>query len=898
MSAMQSPHAITHAIVGSFADILHEQHIDADDIGRESMEDFPHSVEFGALLKQLRTDEQLSQEELAARAGMSVRGLSDLERGVRRQPHKQTVMALVNALRLTDEARSNFLAAARGMPSLLTPASGAAAHSSNLPEPLTPLIGRDSIASDVATLFRTRAARLATLLGPAGIGKTRLSVHVATSLLPNFTDGAHFVSLAASETAEDVLTSIARVLEVRLTNMRPIQLNLHEALRERHLLLVLDNFEQVVQAGPLLSAILQECPHVCMLVTSRAILRLRGEHLVDVPPLAVPDAHDSSDVSVMERYSALTLLVQRAQVEVQPTPENIAAIVAICRHLDGLPLAIELAAAWLRVLTPAALRERLMGDVGLQLLSAGSHDAPTRHQTMTAALQWSYGLLDERERRLFRILGVFTGRFTLTALEALSTSLSVNDLLFTLASLVDKSLVQRDSDLQANTEARFHLLETIHAFSREQVIAQGEQDLFARHARYYRDLVVENEAALGGHQQLRWITRLADEYENIRAALHWFLNAKAWEDGLQFASACWRFWYVRGYLREGRQWLDRFLAGGSDASSAVRAHALFGAATLAAEQGDYQQAVTLATDSVALYRALSEWRGVASALNVCGNIAKYQGDFARATDYFTECLLLYRQVEHSAGVAVALNNLATVAMEQGEYEQAEQLQDQSLEIKRALGDQRGQAVTLVNMGDTARDQGLFARAASLAEEALALFTDLGDVRGQALAHNNLGEALGACGEQARGKTALLAGLSLFRQVSDSWGIAVALKNLGDLMCDEDVHQAIGYYSEALTLYRQEDNQLGIAELFESLGHLGYRQGMYADAVRFLSAGAQLRQATGTRVPSVDARAIVHDITSLRAALEPQMYAAVWRQGMELTVSDSIIAAQTFCQRWR
>ena len=547
------------------------------------MDDAPHSVEFGALLKQLRADEGLSQEELAAQAGMSVRGLSDLERGVRRLPHKQTAMALADALHLTDEARANFLAAARGIPSLLASVARVAARVSNLPEFLTPLIGRESIVSEVVTLFRGGAARLVTLLGPAGIGKTRLSVAVATSLLPDFADGAYFVSLAASETTEDVLTSIARVLEIRLANIRPLQQNLLEALRERHLLLVLDNFEQVVQAGPLLSTILQECPPVCMLVTSRAVLRVRGEHLVEVPPLAVPDAQDAAEVSVVERYSAPALLVQRAQIAFHPTPENVAAIVAICRQLDGLPLAIELAAAWLRVLTPAALHERLMGDTGLQLLSAGGHDLPTRHQTMAAALQWSYSLLDERERLLFRTLGVFTGRFTLAALEALAASFSADDLLFTLASLADKSLVQRDP--QANADALFYLLETIRAFSREQVIAQGEQDLFARHAQYYRNLVVENEAALGGPQQPQWMTRLADEYENIRAALQWFLHAEAWEDGLQFAGACWRFWYVRGYLREGRQWLDRFLAGGSDASSASRAQALFGAATLAAEQG-------------------------------------------------------------------------------------------------------------------------------------------------------------------------------------------------------------------------------------------------------------------------------------------------------------------------
>lgn len=863
------------------------------------MEDAPHHQEFGALLRQFRTDERLSQEELAARAGMSVRGLSDLERGVRRLPHKRTAIALVDALHLTDEARTRFLAAARGLSPLPTQASGSAAHPSNLPEFLTPLIGRESMVSDVATLFRDGKARLVTLLGPAGIGKTRVSVQIATSLLPDFADGAHFVPLAASASAEDVLATIAQVLGVRLANMRPLQQNLHEALRERHLLLVLDNFEQVVQAGPSLGMLLQECPHVRMLVTSRAVLRVQGEHLVEVPPLAVPDAQDASDVSVIERYSAPALLVQRAQRAFKPTPENVAAIVAICRQLDGLPLAIELAAAWLRVLTPPALHERLISDAKLQLLSAGGHDLPTRHQTMSAALQWSYGLLDERERRLFCTLGAFTGRFTLTALEALVTSLSADDLLFTLAALVNKSLVQRDPQENASdAEAHFYLLETIRAFSREQVNAQREQNLVARHARYYRNLVVENEAALSGPQQSQWMTRLADEYENIRAALQWFLNAEAWEDGLQFAGACWRFWYVRGYLREGRQWLDRLLAGGSNASSAARARALFGAATLAAEQGDYRQAATLATESVTLYRALAEWRGVASALTVCGNVAKYQGDLARATDYFTECLLLYRQADHPAGVAVALNNLATVAMEQGEYERAEQLQQESLEIKGALGDRRGQAVTLVNMGDTARDRGVFARATSLAEEALALFVELGDVRGQALALNNLGEAQGACGEQARGKSTLLTSLSLFRQVSDSWGIAVALKNLGDLVSDEDVPQAIGYYNEALTLYRREENHLGIAELFEALGHIGYRQGAYEDAVRCLSAGAQLRQATGTRVPAADAQAIAHDMASLQAALEPQVYAAVWQQGMEMTVSDSIIAAQAFCQRWR
>ncbi|HZQ35478.1 MAG TPA: helix-turn-helix domain-containing protein, partial [Dehalococcoidia bacterium] len=591
------------------------------------------AMAFADLLRRRRVAAGLTQEALAERAGLSARAISDLERGLHRHPHRDTVQLIADALELPLPERGELLEAARRRSAplaprradLAAPATVAARPSAAafLPAPPTPILGREADLQAVLALLQRPEVRAVTLTGPGGVGKTRLSLAVAAAVANVYPDGVHLIDLAAIHDPALLDAAIAAALGVEENADQPSSRALREFLRGKSALLVLDNFEQLVSAAPRVADLLGACPELTLLITSRAALRLRGEREYIVPPLALPAAEQTAGSTAITRSPAVELFVRRAQ-EIRPgftlTDENAAAVAAICRHLDGLPLAIELAAARTTVLPPAALLRRLEGDgaPSLRLLTSGARDLPARQQTLRDTIAWSHDLLAPRVRLLFRRLAAFASGWTLEAAEAVAgdppaaggagnegtasalprpahgngamgsvegPTLAPSQVLDGLSELVDQSLVTVE---ERETDVRYRMLETIREFAAEQLDASGEGDAVRRRQRdWCLALAEEPMPAWEGHPYAAWLARLEQEQDNFRTALAFSEREAAAEPFLRLAAALGPFWQARGQLSEGGSWLERALALADGAP--VRAEALLQAGKLEYVRGDFER---------------------------------------------------------------------------------------------------------------------------------------------------------------------------------------------------------------------------------------------------------------------------------------------------------------------
>jgi predicted ATPase/DNA-binding XRE family transcriptional regulator len=907
----------------------------------------------GARLRRLRQQAGLSREQLAERAGVSVPTILALELGRRRQPYPHTLGALATALGLAPADREALLAPAVEAPAEpRRPAAAggapAAAPGPRLPVPPTPLVGREAEVARVRALLEPGRAmvRLLVLVGPGGVGKTRLALAAAAELAAAYADGVDFVDLAPVRDERLVPATIARALGLREAGGRSARELVLEHLRDKQLLLVLDNFEHLPGAAPLLAEPLTACPRLALLVTSRAALRLRGEHRFVVPPLAAPAADQSPQA--IAASPAVRLFVDRARA-VAPDfgleAGTGGAVAAICRRLDGLPLAIELAAARAGLLGPAALLRRLgsharapdksrgdapgapidapaprqhpvtepptRGGGPLSLLTAGPADAPERQRTLRDTLAWSHDLLDPGAQRLFRRLAVFAGGWTLEAAEAVcaSAELPAEDVLDHLQVLVDSSLVRALDG--GGGEPRFGLLETVREYALEQLEACHEvEDQCGRHAAYFLALAEQAEPQLSGADQWAWLERLDRELDNVRAALAWARSAGQLELGLRLAVALALFWEERGHVREGGEWLETLMRGlaGRDEPpqlATLQARALATTAWLAFMQGDYRRAGPLAEQSLARWRQLGRVGNSPLALNTLAFAAHFEGDLARQEALFQQSLALCRAQGDTRGSAAVLGWLGTERRASGDLDAATALLEESLGLYQATGTIGGIAWVLLHLGGVAAERGEAERARALFERSLASYQSLGDRSDVAYATGALAGLAAGGGELERARALCQESVATFRQLGDVRGLTDELRLLGRIATLQgDDRGAAAAYAEYLTLSHavsQVNLASSLEELALALARIAAHEHQPAHlqaAVRLLGAAAALREElgaapTGNWSVSLPARTQAEDarqVAATRAALGEEAFETAWREGQAMTREQALAYA--------
>jgi len=697
---------------------------------------------FGSLLRDYRLAAGLSQERLAEHCGLSARGISDLERGARTVPRLETVGLLADGLGLAGGDRAALLAARNVAPSA-PPAGSPAVARLWVPVPSTPLVGREREIEHVLALLHDPSVRLVTLTGPGGVGKTRLALAVAAAAEAAFTDGVCFVPLAPVRDPALVIPAIARALDIQDNGDRSLVDAIETALAARRMLLILDNFEQLLATAPMVASLLAACSQLNVLVTSRAVLRVSGEHTFPVSPLALPNPMSLIPFEQLARYAAVRLFAVRAQATYAGfalTADNALAVADICRRLDGLPLAIELAAAWVKVLPPLALLARL--DRRLTLLTGGNRDLPAHQQTMRNSIAWSYDLLSREEQALFRRLAVFAGGFDLEAAETLGGAGSID----TLASLVDHGLVMRIEGPE--TMPRFVMLETIREFGLEQLAAHDEEiAIRSDYAGYFLALAEQLRPRIEGPEGQQVLERFEMDHPNYRAALATATERGDAQLAVRLAAALWKFWYVHRHAAEARAWLEGVLALPGEVPPDRRAEVLYAAGSSAYDQRDFARAEALGQECLALAQASNDHLRVGMAHFLLGTVARNQGHFSEAMAAYDRALTTLREGRLSGGFAehmhgMVLSSLGDMAYEQGHVVRSRALNEEALALWQGRGDAWGIANALLNLATVAAGTDPSLSAARF-REALAHYRDLDASVG--FAHSIAGLAIVAVG---------------------------------------------------------------------------------------------------------------------------------------------------------
>ncbi len=786
-----------------------------------------------------------------------------------------------------------------------TPVEGAArgGKQGNIPAWPSVFIGREREVVAVLEMLRHTDSRLVTLTGVAGVGKTRLGIRVAAGVASAgvtdmFPDGAWFVPLAAITQPDGVLGALGQALGVRESGGRSLRGDLFDLLREKRLLLLLDNFEHLLPAASVVADLLSACPGVKVLVTSQAVLHLRGEREHIVQPLGLPGPSASLLPDELSQHEAVALFIERA-LEVSPnfalTRNNARAVADICRKLEGLPLAIELAAARVKVLSPEAILSRL--GRRLKLLVGGQIDLPPRQRALESAVAWSYNLLDDAEKSLFRGLSVFAGGCSLQAVEEVlggGISPPDSDLLERVTSLINKSLLARIET--EGGEPRFIMLETLREYGAERLEESGEAEAaLLAHALYCVELAEASFEGLKGGRQLEWVHTLELEHANLRAALQWTVEHGEAALALRMAGALGRFWEMRGYLSEGRSWLGKAI-GIEDAvaaASPARALAHFSCGMLAVRQRDHSSAHTLLEESRNLYKELGDKTGLSNALNALAVLA-VDSDYEQALSLHEESLALRRELGDKMGIATSLYNIAFIKMHQGKWSEAYPMATESLGMWRELDSIFGVARVLYLLGMMAAGQGEFQVALTRLDECLDLCRQLADDWLAAWAQHALGDALYLLGDYERAAGIFAQAEAAFRALGDELGTARTLASLGrEAFRVENYGEARRLFDEALAIGDKLENHIVIGCCLAGFAALVGNDGqLRSSALLFGCADDLLTQESTT----LERCGMTFNMAQLRAALDvqdPAAWEAGWEEGKQTYWQDAAISARAF-----
>jgi predicted ATPase/DNA-binding XRE family transcriptional regulator len=715
----------------------------------------PKTISFGAWLRQQRRALDLTQKAFAAQVGCAEITVRRMEAG-EYKPSSELALVLFEKLGIPESERPEWVRFARGLVEYsnhhLT--SSSREHKTNLPIPLTSFIGREKELKEVAELLLK--SRLVTLTGSGGVGKTRLAIQVVPDVLERFPDGVWFLDLAPLSDPGLVPHVVATTLGLIEQQGRSPTMILTDFWHSRHALFILDNCEHLIQAcSQLTETLLLACPKLYILTTSREALRTAGEIPYRVPSLEIPKADVESDVSSLAKIEAVRLFTKRAAVASPSftiSQQNALAIAQICQRLDGIPLALELAAARVNVLTVKQISERL--DDRFNLLSRGSRSALPRHQTLHAMIEWSYDLLAQKERLLFHRLAIFMDGWTLEAAEqvCVGDGIESNDILDLLSQLVDKSLVsveniEDENHYPTGESLRYRMLETIRQFAGSKLTESGEEEQFqTNRLDYFLQWAETAQPQL--YSQLAWLKRLEAEHNNVRAALQWAKEHGAGERGLRLATALGSLWVECGHVTEGWEWFEVLLQTGDELPLASRAKSLKGAGNLAAMQGYYAIAEAMLRKSVQFSRVLGEKLNTAATLNILGFLKIHQGEHQEAKLILEESLELYQESE-TGGKALALLRLGTVVYLQGDYIRAQALYEESLTLAQKHDNRLLMAWVLKHLGNLAQRQGNAGKAAELLERSLALFQEFRHVLGLIAYLEGMAELAGLKDQQER-----------------------------------------------------------------------------------------------------------------------------------------------------
>ena len=849
---------------------------------------------FGVLLRRFREAAGLSQERLAERAGLSPRGISDLERGARTMPRLETVRLLADGLDLDDADRAAFLAARGALPE--PSASGSDGPWTALPRTVTSFIGRTAEIETIAQLLEAGEARLITLVGPGGVGKTRIALEVANRLARESGEEAVFIDLSPVRDASLVLPAIANRLGIPDSGGQDVLEVLAVALRGRETVMVLDNLEQVVDAAIDIAALLETSPTLKILATSRNVLRIAAEQVVPVEPLALPDGEMDPALSTLADVDSVALFVARARAADSAfalTEANAGAVVSLVNRLEGLPLAIELAAARIRMFALDDMLDRLGRQ--LPLLTGGPRDAPERQQTMRNTIAWSHELLSPAEQVMFRRLAIFDGGFTLEAAGSVigaAGEITEHELLDGVNSLVDNSLVKRRK--MPDGSHRYLMLQTVREFGIERLEMSGEEQAVrdAAHEHWFAMLAGNAEFLFSRADQVEWLNRLETEYVSLRGHIAWLIEQDRIEDALDISGKLWFFRWIRGYYAEARQQYETLLAHpAAQARTLERGRTLIGLGIISSHQGDIEMSLDVFREAIELFRELDEQRYLSLAWMGYGVSWMFIGQIDQAEEATRSSLEIARAAGDDAQIQGNLNNLSNIAASRGEWERARELLEEALAIGEVIGDTWGVALESMNLGSLLLREGELDRAEGLFRAAARLIADLGDKRDMPGLYWLLAEVARQRGDLGAAAGALEQSLGIARDIGDSQMIASALSGLAQL-----AHSA-GDWDTALVLTRQSirafdqyGDMIGAAGCLDVLADIALATGAVARAAWCIGANEGVLARHGVSRMEMFPGEYQARVDSAIEALGEEEYRVHWERGRAMEPAEILAEA--------